>query len=107
MRKTERRLALAVAPLVLLATYMGIGQPIGSTPIVVRTTLIGWQYQGRFLPYFPDFIVVQPDADATTIAHETLHYEHHDWTECQVSDTLAAQGMYDSYHLLGECNADH
>ena len=47
--------------------------------------------------------VVQPDANATTVAHETLHYEHPTWTECEVSSTLAAQGLYDSYYKTNTC----
>ena len=103
MRKTERRLALAIAPLVAIAAYMGIERPIGNHPIVVRTSLITPMYDGKFYDRFPDFIFVKPDADAEVIAHETLHYQHHDWTECQVSGTLAAQGMYDTYHETGTC----
>ena len=106
MRKSERRLAKAVVPVAALATalplYMWHG-PFGTAPVVVRTTLIGENYQGRYVPYLPDFIFVQPDANATTVAHETLHYEHPTWTECEVSSTLAAQGLYDSYHKTGEC----
>ena len=107
MRKTERRLAIVVAPLVLTAValplYMAHG-PFGTEPVVIRTSLLPDAIQGRYLGALPDFIFVQPDANATTVAHETLHYEHPDWTECEVSATLAAQGMHDSYYRTGECD---
>lgn len=103
----ERRLALAVLPLVLiavsLALYMWHG-PFGTTPIAVQVP--NWAipgHSGEYHAALPDFIFIEANATEVTIAHETLHYEHPDWTECQVSDTLAAQGMRDSYNRSGAC----
>lgn len=107
LRRTERRLLRAVSPLVLLAStlmaYYAHG-PFGTSPVVVHTSLVAVSdADGVYMRGLPDFVFIRPGATDVTMAHETLHYEHPTWTECQVSDTLAAQGMDDYYSRMGLC----
>lgn len=107
LTRSERRLALAVLPLVLIALglvgYMLHG-PFGTTPIAVQVP--NWAipgHSGEYHAALPDFIFIEANASPVTIAHETLHYQHPDWTECQVSDELASRGVRDYYNRTGRC----
>lgn len=115
MRRIEKVVSIATSALVgtfgMLAVYTAHG-PVSHTPIAVvipdavMNVACGENTVGCYLPWMPDFIwlndygVTHP----TIIAHETLHYEHPQWSECEVSNYLfETTGAKDFYQYEGGC----
>lgn len=108
MRKTERRLAFAVLPLVALAVALGaynLRGPFGTSPITVVVPLPA--HSGLYVPALPDFVFVRPGFTSEgneVLTHERLHYYHPSWSECQVArEATALTGMTDGYIMNGTC----
>lgn len=93
-----------------LALY-GAHGPIGSEPIVLTLPtqvmdVVCPETRGCYKVSIPDFILLTEKgvSNGVTIHHETLHYNHPDWSECEVSNYLfETQGLSDSYHDEGAC----
>jgi hypothetical protein len=99
---------LSVGSAGLLGVYTFTG-PVLSDPVVVNVSdaamdVICPGAIGCYRPTLPDFVFISESASDATLPHETLHYEHPEWSECEVSNhLLETTGLRDNYQRNGVC----
>lgn len=99
---------LSVGSAGLFGVYT-LNGPVLSDPIVVSVSdaamdVICADAIGCYRPALPDFVFISESASDATLPHEMLHYEHPEWSECEVSNhLLETTGLRDNYQRNGEC----